>query len=45
MDLNTVNTDLVSREFLAVVLAGFGNEYVRRASAYSLFLYVQDSCP
>ncbi|EKM80890.1 hypothetical protein AGABI1DRAFT_37002 [Agaricus bisporus var. burnettii JB137-S8] len=26
MDLASVNTDLVSREFLAVVLAGFGNE-------------------
>ena len=28
MDLNTVKQDLVSREFLAVILAGFGNEYV-----------------
>lgn len=28
MDLATVNTDLVSREFLAVVIAGFGNESV-----------------
>lgn len=27
MDLGRDATDLVSREFLAVVLAGFGNEY------------------
>jgi hypothetical protein len=26
MDLNYVKTELVTREFLAVVLAGFGNE-------------------
>lgn len=26
MDLDTVKQDLVSREYLAVVLAGFGNE-------------------
>lgn len=28
MDLDTVKPDLVSREFKAVVLAGFGSEYV-----------------
>jgi len=28
MDLNTVKQDLISREYLAVILAGFGNECV-----------------
>lgn len=28
MDLDNAKSELVSREFIAVVLAGFGNEYV-----------------
>ena len=28
MDLDNVKSELVTREFIAVVLAGFGNEYV-----------------
>jgi len=28
MDLDNVKSDLVTREFLAVLFAGFGNEYV-----------------
>ena len=28
MDLDNAKSELVTREFIAVVLAGFGNEYI-----------------
>ncbi|KAF8894888.1 UDP-3-O-glucosamine N-acyltransferase [Gymnopilus junonius] len=40
MDLDDVKSDLVTREFLAVVLAGFGNELVPLTSDYG-----DDPCP
>ncbi|KAF9446399.1 UDP-3-O-glucosamine N-acyltransferase, partial [Macrolepiota fuliginosa MF-IS2] len=40
MDLDAVKTDLVSREFLAVVLAGFGSELVPLTSDYG-----DEPCP
>jgi len=36
MDLDIVKPDLITREFLAVVLAGFGNEYVHISFVSSL---------
>jgi hypothetical protein len=42
MDLERDTTDLVTREFLAVILAGFGNEYVRPIC--SVILLILSSC-